>query len=98
MVVDDERSIVDAVATALRYEGYEVAEAFNGRDALTTAADFELDLVVLDSDAAGHRRNRVGGASARAASEGGGVLFLDRQGRTGEKGRRKRCARAATTT
>ena len=31
LVVDDERSIVDAVATALRYEGYEVEEAYTGR-------------------------------------------------------------------
>ncbi len=48
LVVDDERSIVDAVATALRYEGYEVEEAFNGRDALAAVARFEPDLVVLD--------------------------------------------------
>jgi DNA-binding response OmpR family regulator len=27
LVVDDEQSIVDAVATALRYEGYDVEEA-----------------------------------------------------------------------
>ena len=49
LVVDDERSIVDAVATALRYEGYEVEEAYNGRDALAAVARFEPDLVVLDS-------------------------------------------------
>jgi two-component system, OmpR family, response regulator len=48
LVVDDERSIVDAVATALRYEGYEVEEAYNGRDALAAVARFEPDLVVLD--------------------------------------------------
>ena len=34
LVVDDEPSIVDAVATALRYEGYEVDEATTGRAAL----------------------------------------------------------------
>ena len=34
LVVDDEPSIVDAVATALRYEGFDVHEAVNGRDAL----------------------------------------------------------------
>ena len=34
LVVDDEPAIVDAVATALRYEGFEVEEASNGRDAL----------------------------------------------------------------
>jgi two-component system OmpR family response regulator len=48
LVVDDERSIVDAVATALRYEGYEVDEAFTGRDALDSVAESEPDLVVLD--------------------------------------------------
>jgi two-component system OmpR family response regulator len=48
LVVDDEPSIVDAVATALRYEGFEVEEAFNGRDALATIVRFEPDLVVLD--------------------------------------------------
>ncbi len=48
VVVDDEASIVDAVATALRYEGFDVREAATGRAALATAAEFEPDLVVLD--------------------------------------------------
>jgi two-component system OmpR family response regulator len=48
LVVDDEPSIVDAVATALRYEGFAVEEAATGRDALAAAARFEPDLVVLD--------------------------------------------------
>ena len=48
LVVDDEPSIVDAVATALRYEDYEVEEAMTGRDALSALARFEPDLVVLD--------------------------------------------------
>ncbi|MBV8079873.1 MAG: response regulator transcription factor [Actinobacteria bacterium] len=48
LVVDDEQSIVDAVATALRYEGYEVEEALSGRAALTLATAAEPDLVVLD--------------------------------------------------
>ncbi len=48
LVVDDEPSIVDAVATALRYEDYEVEEATTGRDALSAFARFEPDLVVLD--------------------------------------------------
>ncbi len=48
LVVDDEPSIVDAVSTALRYEGYEVQEATNGRDALAAVASQEPDLVVLD--------------------------------------------------
>jgi two-component system, OmpR family, response regulator len=48
LVVDDEPSIVDAVATALRYEGYEVDEAATGRDALEAVVRHEPDLVVLD--------------------------------------------------
>jgi two-component system OmpR family response regulator len=48
LVVDDEPSIVDAVSTALRYEGFDVEEASTGRDALATATRFEPDLVILD--------------------------------------------------
>ena len=48
LVVDDEPSIVDAVATALRYEGFEVDEASTGRQALEAVARAEPDLVVLD--------------------------------------------------
>jgi two-component system OmpR family response regulator len=48
LVVDDEPSIVDAVATALRYEGFEVREEGTGRGALSAVAEFEPDLVVLD--------------------------------------------------
>jgi two-component system, OmpR family, response regulator len=48
LVVDDEPSIVDAVATALRYEGYEVEEATGGREAIRLVAEREPDLIVLD--------------------------------------------------
>jgi two-component system OmpR family response regulator len=48
LVVDDEPSIVDAVGTALRYEGFDVQEAATGRDALAAAARVEPDLIVLD--------------------------------------------------
>ena len=48
LVVDDEPSIVDAVATSLRYEGFEVAEAVNGRQALSAAQEDPPDLIVLD--------------------------------------------------
>jgi two-component system OmpR family response regulator len=47
-VVDDEASIVDSVATVLRYEGFEVDVANSGRVALQKAQDSPFDLVVLD--------------------------------------------------
>ncbi|MDX6564076.1 MAG: two-component system, OmpR family, response regulator [Gaiellales bacterium] len=48
LVVDDEPSIVEFVATALHYEGHEVATAATGRGALSTAAWFRPHLVLLD--------------------------------------------------
>ena len=48
LVVDDEENIIDLVATALRYEGFDVAVAANGRSALSTLDTFRPDLVVLD--------------------------------------------------
>ena len=48
LVVDDEPSIVDAVATALRYEGFDVQEAETGRAALKAAETWRPDLIVLD--------------------------------------------------
>ena len=48
LVVDDEPSIVDAVATAFRYEGYDVEEASTGREALAAVGRREPDLIVLD--------------------------------------------------
>ncbi len=48
LVVDDEPSIVDAVATSLRYEGFDVEEAATGRAALASAQNNPPDMIVLD--------------------------------------------------
>jgi len=48
LVVDDEPSIIDAVATSLRYEGFDVSEAVTGRAALSSAQENPPDLIVLD--------------------------------------------------
>jgi two-component system OmpR family response regulator len=48
LVVDDEPSIVDAVASVLRYEGFDVNEAYDGRTAIATAEQSAPDLVVMD--------------------------------------------------
>jgi len=48
LVVDDEANITDLVATALRYEGFDVEVASTGGDALRAAETFRPDLMVLD--------------------------------------------------
>jgi two-component system, OmpR family, response regulator len=48
LVVDDEESITQLVSTVLRYEGFEVECAANGRTAVRMAGRFRPDLVVLD--------------------------------------------------
>jgi two-component system, OmpR family, response regulator len=48
LVVDDEPSIVDSVSTSLRYEGFEVEQASDGRHALEAAQERTPDLIVLD--------------------------------------------------
>jgi two-component system, OmpR family, response regulator len=48
LVVDDEDSITQLVSTVLRYEGFEVECATDGRSAVRIAGDFRPDLVVLD--------------------------------------------------
>jgi two-component system OmpR family response regulator len=48
LVVDDETNITDLVATALRYEGFEVTTAHDGRAALRLAESFRPHAIVLD--------------------------------------------------
>jgi two-component system OmpR family response regulator len=48
LVVDDEHSIVDAVSTALRYEGFAVETAMSGRSAIAAVQEGSFDLIVLD--------------------------------------------------
>ena len=48
LVVDDEPNITELVSMALRYEGFEVDVASDGRSALARAATFRPHLMVLD--------------------------------------------------
>jgi two-component system, OmpR family, response regulator len=48
LVVDDEPNIVDVIAMALRYQGFEVAAASTGTDALNRVKAFRPHLIVLD--------------------------------------------------
>jgi two-component system OmpR family response regulator len=48
LVVDDEPNIVDVIAMALRYQGFQVATAGNGNEALSQVKDFRPHLMLLD--------------------------------------------------
>jgi len=48
LVVDDEPNITDLVGTALRYEGFDVEVAPDGRSALAKGQTFRPELMVLD--------------------------------------------------
>lgn len=48
LVVDDESSIVSAIAYALRREGYEVETANDGEEALVKVASFHPQVMILD--------------------------------------------------
>jgi two-component system OmpR family response regulator len=48
LVVDDEPNITELVSMALRYEGFDVEVASDGRSALARATTFRPDLMVLD--------------------------------------------------
>ncbi len=49
LVVDDDASILDLLASSLRFAGFEVVTATDGRTALEQATtDPTLDLIVLD--------------------------------------------------
>jgi two-component system, OmpR family, response regulator len=48
LVVDDEPNITELVSMALRYEGFEVDVACDGRTALARAGTFRPHLIVLD--------------------------------------------------
>src|SRR3954453_16751814 len=48
LVVDDEPNIADVISMALRFQGFTVESAGDGRSALEAVASFKPDLLVLD--------------------------------------------------
>src|SRR5439155_26393819 len=48
LVVDDEPSLAELLASVLRYEGWEIRTAGDGSSAVRTAREFRPDAVVLD--------------------------------------------------
>jgi two-component system, OmpR family, response regulator len=48
LVVDDDQNIADVLSMALRYEGFAVDQAADGRTALKGAEDFRPHIIILD--------------------------------------------------
>ena len=48
LVIDDEKNIADAIAYALKREGFTVEAAYNGEEALKTLDLFKPDAMILD--------------------------------------------------
>ncbi|MDZ4170388.1 MAG: sigma-54 dependent transcriptional regulator [Coriobacteriia bacterium] len=70
LIVDDEKNMRWVLGQALTAEGFEVAEASDGKEALAAAADFEPDLMVLD-----HRMPAPDGMEVLRRLRGKGVSF-----------------------
>lgn len=48
LVVDDEPNIVELLSVSLKFQGFEVATATSGQDALRVARDFHPDAFIMD--------------------------------------------------
>jgi two-component system OmpR family response regulator len=84
LVVDDEPNIVDVISMALRYEGFAVASAASGAEAIAAVGSFRPHLMLLDimlPDMEGFDVAR------RLADEGAGVpiVFLTARDATEDK-------------
>jgi CheY-like chemotaxis protein len=73
LVVDDNRDASETLATLLRLTGHETLTAFDGKEAIATAAQFRPDVVLLDIglprtngyDVARHLRTQSWGRGAK---------------------------------
>ncbi len=84
LVVDDEPNIVDVVSMALRFQGFDVASAGTGQEALSQVAAFKPHLMVLDvmlPDMEGFDvADRLGAQRADVP-----IIFLTARDATGDK-------------
>jgi two-component system, OmpR family, response regulator len=84
LVVDDEPNIVDVISMALRFQGFEVASAGTGADAIAAVSDFRPQIMVLDvmlPDMEGFEvARRLGADRARVP-----ILFLTARDATEDK-------------
>lgn len=48
LIIDDERDILDSIATLLEVEGHETVKAINGKDGIKSLSHNKYDLVIID--------------------------------------------------
>ena len=84
LVVDDEPNIVDVITMALRYQGFDVASAASGHEAISAVATFKPQIMVLDvmlPDTTGFEvAERLGGQEGRVP-----IIFLTARDATEDK-------------
>jgi len=84
LLVDDEEGIVEFLSTGLRYEGYAVRSAADGKQALVAISEFKPDLVILDVS-----MPRMDGFEVCQAIQGAGMGILILSARDGLEDRLK---------
>jgi len=84
LVVDDESSISELIATSLRFVGFEVRTAANGSEALVAAEEFKPHAIVLDVMMPGQDGFEVC-RQLRQDGHNVGVLFLTAKDTTEDK-------------
>jgi two-component system, OmpR family, response regulator len=84
LVVDDEPNIVDVITMALRFQGFEVASAGTGVEAIAAVGEFRPQLILLDvmlPDMEGFEvARRLGAQNARVP-----IIFLTARDATEDK-------------
>ena len=85
LVVDDEANITDLVATALRYEGFDVSTAGDGTDRLSLVESFRPRPDRARRDAPRPRRLRGPAAARRTVAQRVPVVFLTARDATEDK-------------
>ena len=48
MVIEDQKNIADAIAFALKKEGYNAKVVYHGAEAIKSVLDFSPDAIILD--------------------------------------------------
>ncbi len=79
LVVDDQHNIADSLATILRYAGFDVAAAYSGEEAVTTARTFRPDIVIADYSMPPGMNGIEAGVKIKRLLPGSRIILLSAQ-------------------